>query len=561
MLRPRRRRRYAVSALNSQSSSRAVLARSLAWALPALVFAAACKSPEEYAAAADREVAAIVEARRREIFADPTVFSIQPLPESLRARVLSGEVTDLGVVDLRTCLEIAAESNRDYWRSKERLYLAALDLTLERYRFRRRPLAFLSGEISDSGPGGADANLGANGAYRRTLGTGAEIVGTLGASLFRSISTSDGWQSLVDFGLGFTQPLLRGRGQRIVQEPLTQAERTVIYEVRGFERFRRTLAVDVTNSYFQILRQLDVIRNSEENLSNLTLIRERNENLANAGRLSDVQVDQARQDEFLARDRLILSRQNYENQLDDFKFFLGLPIDVTLALDPSELDRFDGAAPPFTLDAEPLARVALEERLDLQTQADRVVDAQRGVYIAENAFQAGIDLAGSFNASGSGSPFKIDNDDVSWRLGLLVDLPADRFPERNVYRSALIVLRDRLRLQAELGDQIVARIREDARAARRTRQTFEIQQNAVRLAERRVESATLNLDAGRATTRDLLESQEALFQTQNALTRSLIEYHLTMLDLLLDLEAVRVTEEGIVFDDELLETLKESTGA
>ena len=144
---------------------------------------------------------------------------------------------------------------------------------------------------------------------------------------------------------------------------------------------------------------------------------------------------------------------------------------------------------------------------------------------------------------------------------MLVDLPVDNLPERNVYRAAQLALRESQRSQAELRDGIVRRIREDVRAAQRTLQSYEIQRNAVRLAERRVESARLKLDAGRATTRDLLEAQEALFQTQNALTRALIEYHLTMLDLYLDLEVVRVSEEGIVFDQELLSILQRNTGA
>ena len=44
-----------------------------------------------------------------------------------------------------------------------------------------------------------------------------------------------------------------------------------------------------------------------------------------AGRLSMVEVDQARQDEVQSRDGLLQAEQNYAAQLDDFKFFLGLP--------------------------------------------------------------------------------------------------------------------------------------------------------------------------------------------------------------------------------------------
>ena len=47
---------------------------------------------------------------------------------------------------------------------------------------------------------------------------------------------------VADVRFSVTQPLLRGSGSRIVYEPLTQAERDLIYEVRSFERYRRSFA-------------------------------------------------------------------------------------------------------------------------------------------------------------------------------------------------------------------------------------------------------------------------------------------------------------------------------
>ena len=44
-------------------------------------------------------------------------------------------------------------------------------------------------------------------------------------------------------------PLLRGSGRHIVIEPLTQAERDVIYELWEFDRYKRTFAVNIATSY------------------------------------------------------------------------------------------------------------------------------------------------------------------------------------------------------------------------------------------------------------------------------------------------------------------------
>ena len=52
------------------------------------------------------------------------------------------------------------------------------------------------------------------------------------------------------------------------------------------------------------------------------------------------------------------------------------------------------------------------------------------------------------------------------------------------------------------------------------------------------------LQAGRADTRDLLEAQEALLQAKNSASSSLIDYNLSRLALFLDMELLRVDENG-----------------
>jgi outer membrane protein TolC len=74
---------------------------------------------------------------------------------------------------------------------------------------------------------------------------------------------------------------------------------------------------------------------------------------------------------------------------------------------------------------------------------------------------------------------------------------------------------------------------------------FLIQKNSVQLAGRRIESTKLQLDAGRADTRDLLEAQESLLSAQNSATASLIDYTLARMGLYLDMELLRFDETGI----------------
>ena len=62
---------------------------------------------------------------------------------------------------------------------------------------------------------------------------------------------------------------LRGSGAHIVTEPLTQAERDVLYTIWEFERFKRTFAVNVASEYYAVLQALDQIDNEEKKIRNL----------------------------------------------------------------------------------------------------------------------------------------------------------------------------------------------------------------------------------------------------------------------------------------------------
>jgi outer membrane protein TolC len=72
-----------------------------------------------------------------------------------------------------------------------------------------------------------------------------------------------------------------------------------------------------------------------------------------------------------------------------------------------------------------------------------------------------------------------------------------------------------------------------------------IQSSAVKLATTRVKSTELFLEAGRAAIRDVLESQEALVQAQDALTAALVDYRIAELELQRDMGLLEVDEKGL----------------
>ncbi len=513
-----------------------------------------CKSAATQRADADREIYAIVEKRRAALGSNERTFTIEPNPDSLRRKLERGDVENLAPLSLAQCLDIAAENSRDFQDQRETFYLSALDLTLERYRFAYQESGTMGALLSGDGDGATDASGDANFGLRKLLGTGAAIVGNIGLSVARDLTRADAFNLVTNASLAITQPLLAGSNPRIVREPLTQAERNVVYAARSYERFRRTYAVDVSSRVYRILQQADSVVNEESNYKNLQILRARNEALAEAGRLSAIEVDQARQQELSSKNRLVTQRQRYESLLNDFKIFLGLPVPIKLTIDYGELERLTAQEPEtFDLDVAKLDEIALKQRLDFQTVLDRKDDSERGAEVDADALRSRLAISSSVNAaSQSGRPLDVRAKGIDWQLGLNADIALDRFPERNRYRQSLIQVEGARRDVEQRGDSIRSEIRNDLGDTAATLEGYNIQRLSVAVAQRRIESAAMNLQAGRATTRDLLEAQSSSVDAKNAATAALINYQLARLALFLDLELLRVDEKGIGLDRESL---------
>jgi outer membrane protein TolC len=544
---------FVVRPLRPWPRIRQLLALPFALGLPlALLAGAGCQSPEEARQAADAEVYPLVLERRAQLGLEAPPLAIEPSPDSLRARLLRGEAGPQGALSLVQCLEIASENNRDYSGRKERLYNSALDLTLERWRFGWRE--DLSGSASVLGTGDESTSASASGGYSLTklFGSGANVVLDIGAGMARSLTFSDDWNPVGDLGLSITQPILRGFGSAIVREPLTQAERNLIYEVRAFERFRRTFAYDTASRYYNLLESYQRLANQEANFKSLETLTKRNEKLAEAGRLSDIELGQARQNELSSRNQLVISRASLQSQLDDFKLFLGLPVEFALVLDPSVLESLEtGSAGDVE---EPIAvRFALANRLDHATVLQQFEDRRRAVAISADQLRSGLTISGGATLqSAEGQPLNFDLDNADWSATLSWDLPIDILPERNGYRKALINLQSAARSCEQSADSITADIRDELRVTLASREAYEIQRRAVQLAERRIQSTRLKLDAGRSTTRDLLEAENDLLEARNNTTSALINYTLNRYALWRDLEILRVDEQGLRGELQLL---------
>jgi len=490
---------------------------------------------------------------------------------------------------LLDALQIAAHNSREYQTAKENVFRSALALDLERDAFRSTFAGMLSGEIDTDLSGTDTVTEAVNSgeiSWGRRFKSGVEFAARIGLDLVKLL-TSDQPSSLGQFvDVSLTIPLLRAAGRDIVAEPLTQAEREVVYAIWDFERFKRVFAVGIAADYLTVLQLSDQVTNARENYRSLVASARRARRLADAGRLPEIQVDQAAQDELRARNRWISAKQAFQSSLDSFKVSLGLPPDAAVELDHKELERLTEAiqhvfikesglqdndvkpvpadspivlketsmedAGPYELEHSRAISIGLKHRLDLNVAVGRVHDARRAVKFAADGLGPDLNLvgtgfAGERRTSGSsGLPdAEIRPGEGNYSALLSLDLPLERTAERNALRESYIDLAAAVRDLQEQEDQAKLAIQDGLRDLIEFREGIRIQALSVQIARRRVESTDLFLRAGRAEIRDLLESQEALVSAQNGLTTALVNYRVAELKLQRDMGVLEVNEEGL----------------
>ncbi|MGD9723110.1 MAG: hypothetical protein AB7O59_16935 [Pirellulales bacterium] len=162
------------------------------------------------------------------------------------------EMTDDGAVKLTmngaVCL--AQVHNTDYRDAIEVIYLSALDVSTERFRFDvqffgNSDLVFT--HLGQERAGGAESNtlfLGTDAPdtslrLQKQFSAGGELIVGFANNIVWQFAGPDTNFTTSLLNMSFIQPLLRGGGRALIMERLTIVERALLANLRQFERFRQ----------------------------------------------------------------------------------------------------------------------------------------------------------------------------------------------------------------------------------------------------------------------------------------------------------------------------------
>ena len=592
--------------------------------LSALFFYTGCNTASMYRKSADKTAAKIIKDKQEQLFGRSDDFSIDRPSDILRRRLLIEQdlpyaaEASLGTDNLEPidhwpekdypvagispgdgdlvieadrpltlslvqALQVGALNSSEYQSKKEDVFKSALNLDLQRNEFGFTLKGSGESAITANKSSDADTVKGVENSgslsLEKTLKNGAKIATSLAVDLVSLLTQGKTSSFGITGDASISIPLLRGAGRHIASEPLTQAERDVIYAIYELERYKKTFAVEIARSYLNVLKQTDQVDNNAEVYKNLMVSARRTRALADAGRSTEIQVDQAVQNELNARTRWINATESYKSTLDSFKNLLGLPPDSDIELNRSELDSLTARiseivpdvenssdsessselvgiskenAGPLELEEKTAIELAFDNRLDLRVSEGRVYDAQRSVVVRADALGAELTLLGQANLGQSRSiaqagmeDASINSDDGTYRGLLSIDLPLERTSERKAYRESLISLESSVRSLQSLEDNIKISIRNRLRSMSEAREALSIQTRAVEVAEKRVKSTDMFFEAGRAELRDLLEAQEALLSARNSLTAAVVNYRMAELEFQSDSGTLQIDDKGL----------------
>ncbi len=466
---------------------------------------------------------------------------------ALAAAAIGYDPALLLTLDLEGSLREAQISAREFRSAEEDYVLAAIRLLIEQHRWDPRlfnDTTFRAAGVGDDGR--FDTALRIINELRATqrLPYGGEVEArwiTQATDNLRERVGSEYFQSNT-LAIDANVPLLRGAGM-VARETLIQSERDLIYAARNFEEFRREFLVSIAVDYFRLVQALSQIQNQAAQLSSLLQFEQEQQAKVDAGIVAAFALADAQNRVFAARAALDQQRENFVVQLERFKIRLGLSVETPVRITGSAISL---AAPE--VDMNQAMQAALGNRLDLQTERDRVVDARRDVLVARNQVLPDLNLSAGASIGSDdqndNAGFSLDPKDADWDASVTFGLPLDRRTERLQLRQTAIALQQRERTYDQFRDNLLLDVRRSARGIDLARRQLELAEYRVEINVRRRQEQELKRDE--IPTRTRLETEADLLDALNARDQAATDLRIAILNFLRDSGQLRVAQEGTI---------------
>lgn len=341
-------------------------------------------------------------------------------------------------------------------------------------------------------------------------------------------------------------PLLKNSGA-VARETLIQSKRDMVYAARTFERFRRSFCATIIGDYLSLVVQKQSLKNAQRGVDSLKQLAKRQSALYESGRSRLYNSADAENQALAAVARLSQSWESFRLALDRFKIRIGWPIDSQIQVEATSLGLF-----PPDVSVSNAVIDALQFRMDLQNERDRVVDTRRGIKNALNALLPDVSLTASASTDSQiDKPVKFGGEEIDYLAGISISLPLDTEVERIAVRQQQIALEKANRNYRESRDGVAVEVRSALRNIELYQFTLDLQERNVSIAQLGLDS--INADPDRVSVLDQTRAISDLQSARDARDGAIKDLELSIIDYLLQAGRLRIGVNG-----ELLITVSET---
>ena len=289
---------------------------------------------------------------------------------------------------------------------------------------------------------------------------------------------------------------------------------------------RQQLIVGVADRFFSVLKQQRLVQASERALDRAQTMSKASEARANVGLAT--QLDVLRADLLVSQATVTLAsqREGLATALEELNLLLGRPPAQPVDVADEDVSDEGLVAMGFHLPGgdstetvEQLVAAALDSRADVREAHDRIGDAERNVNVSRWNLLPQVNLNASYTERGLGPSTMPELARLinGWRISLATSYALDRSDQIAAAGSASVSLRAAQRAAEDTGRRVETDVRRAYRGWTRSGVTIDIQRKTVDLTDKQVRLAQLRFERGLATSLDVVDAENNLYQAQSAL--------------------------------------------
>ena len=428
---------------------------------------------------------------------------------------------------LAECIRLALENNRDLAVSRLGRLADRLSLEDAEDAFRPRPSFSLSAKSDSSTTISGRTNT-------STLGIGPRVtvkIPTGGSfDLNASSAATNRGTARQSVGITFRQPLLKGGGTTVGTAGVVRARRAERGNVLALERTVASLVTETIRAYRGLIQRIRAVEIAERSLQRVRDQLAVNRILIETGRMARQDIVQT--EASVAERELSLTEA--EGALNDARLALIdiLDIDSRTRILPTEPLRVE----PVKIDRERSVEIALGNRPDYLRALLDVENAKTALAEAENARKWDLSLTAGANFGHEGRSLSEawSRFDDNYNVGLVLSIPigANVDMTRRAHARARIALRQSHLRVTEQRQSIEVEVHRAVRKVEVQLRRVDLARQARELAERKLETERIKLNAGLSSNFHLVRFEDDLVKSQNSEIDATIAYldALTALD-------------------------------